>query len=90
MASKKTMFDFVQDMENLAAFLPSVADALNILHEELDNNLLIRQKYSGDMGCFLRISSAMGPALAELDRIRDGLDAVVTAAYEERRKTRHD
>jgi len=85
MTSEKTMFHFVQKMEDLAAFLPCVADALNILHEELDQNLLIRQDYSGDMGCFLRISSAMVPALAELNRIREGLDAVVTAAYKQKK-----
>lgn len=84
------MFGFVQDMENITSFLPCVADALNILREELEQNLMIRQNYSGDMGNFLRISSAMVPALAELDRIREGLDTIVTAAYEERRNTFHD
>lgn len=90
MTSEKTMFGFVQDMENITSFLPCVADALNILREELEQNLMIRQNYSGDMGNFLRISSAMVPALAELDRIREGLDTIVTAAYEERRNTFHD
>lgn len=85
MVSEKTMFGLVQDMENITSFLPCVADALNILREELEQNLMIRQNYSGDMGNFLRISSAMVPALAELDRIREGLDAIVTAAYEERK-----
>lgn len=85
MVSEKTMFGLVQDMENITSFLPCVADALNILREELEQNLTIRQNYSGDMGNFLRISSAMVPALAELDRIREGLDAIVTAAYERKK-----
>ena len=80
------MFDFVQDMENFVSFLPCVADALNVLHEELDVNLHIRQNYSGDMECFLRISNAMVPALAELDRVKEGLDAVVTAAYKQKKE----
>lgn len=85
MDSRRTMFDFVQDMEDLAGFLPGVANALNILHDDLDNNLLIRQNWSGGMDCFLCISSAMVPALAELDRIREGLDAIVAAAYEQKK-----
>lgn len=85
METVKTMFDFVHDMEDISSFLPCVADALNILHEELEQNLMIRQNYSGDMGNFLRISSAMIPALAELDRIRDGLDSIVAAAYEQKK-----
>lgn len=84
MISEKIMFNFVQDMENITAFLPCVAYALNILREELEQNLMIRQNYSGDVGYFLRISSAMVPALAELDRIREGLDTVIAAAYEQK------
>lgn len=85
METVKTMFNFVQDMEDITSFLPCVADALNILRDELEQNLMIRQSYSGDVGNFLRISNAMVPALAELDRIRDGLEAIVTAAYEQKK-----
>lgn len=85
METSKTKFDFLDEVECIAAFLPGVADALGILHEQLEHNLMIRNSYSGDMGNYLRITSAMVPALAELDRIREGLDAAVNAAYEEKR-----
>lgn len=85
MKATKTMFNYVQDMEDITAFLPCVADALNILHDELDQNLRIRQDRSDDMDYFLRISMAMVPALAELDRIIDGLAATVAAAYEQKK-----
>ncbi len=86
MEVKKSMFDFIQDAEDFVSFLPGVAAALNILHEELDHNLRIRHDFSGDVDGFLRISIAMDPALAELDRIREGLDAVINAAYEQEKE----
>lgn len=86
----KTNFDFVSEVENLAAFLPGVANALSILRDELEMNLNIRQGYAKDMGFFLRISSAMVPALSELDRIRIGLDGIIETAYAQKEESQND
>lgn len=83
-----TTFDFVFEVENLTAYLPGVADALSILRDKLDTNLRIRQSHTEDMECYLRISSAMGPALMELARIQSGLQAAINAVYAQKKEGR--
>lgn len=86
MQNRDIMTDFIRRVEDGVAFLPCVSDALNILHDELEENLIIHQEWSGDMGYFLRISRAMVPALAELDRIKENLEDVITAIYKQKKE----
>lgn len=79
-------FEIIDKVESSTAFLSCAVDALWVLHETMEQNLCLREKSTGGMGYYLSLCSAMVPVLRELDRLKNDLDAVVTAAYEQKKE----
>jgi len=75
----------IDEVENSTTFLSCAVDALKLLHEMLEKELYLREQASRGMGYFLRICNAMAPVIRELDRASEDLDAVVTAAREQKK-----
>lgn len=86
MENSKSKFDFLVEVECVAAFLPCVAEALDLLHEELEQNAVLCSKRYKNMGGFRRISNAMVPALHELNRLQMDLNAAIQTAYEQKKE----
>lgn len=74
--------EIVRKVENSIAFMSCALNALWLAQMDLDNNLTIHNASTGEMGYCLQICSAMVLAIRELDRINEGLNAVIEAAYE--------
>lgn len=83
---KAVSFNLIERVEDSTSFLTCAVDALWLLQEELSVNLNLRQQSGDEVGYFQRLSSAMVPALREMDRLKDDLDAVITAAYEQKKE----
>ena len=81
----RVSFELIDKVEISTAFLECAIDGLSLLHEELEQNLISRERSTGGMGYYLRVCSAMVPVLRELDRLKEELDAVVSNAYQQRK-----
>lgn len=78
-------FEIIDKMESNTAFLSCAVEALSVLHETLEHDVYSREATYGGMGYYLSLCSAMVPVIRELRRINEDLDAIVTAAYEQKK-----
>jgi len=79
-------FQIIDRVESNTAFLTCAVEAFALLHETLEHDLCTREQTQGGMGYCLRVCSSMVPVLRELRRISEDLDAVVAAAYEQKKE----
>lgn len=83
-------FEIVGKVEDSTGFMSCALNALWLAQMDLEHNLMIRNASTGGMGYYLQVCSAMVPAIRELDRIREELDAIIEAAYKQKRRTQND
>lgn len=79
-------FEIIDKMESNAAFLSCAVEALSVLHASLERDVYSREATNGGMRYYMSLCSAMVPVIRELRRINEDLDAVVTAAYEQKKE----
>lgn len=80
--------NFSFEVEDASLYLSCAIKTMRLLREETESELLSIQKSGLWLGPehLLDICDAMCTVLRELERINDGLDGVVKATYEKRKK----
>ena len=81
-----SIFELLSKVETAIGFLPCAIDSLDVLRDEMEHSLCLREERTGGMGYYLRLCGAMQLALLELGRIDKELNAVISATYEQRKE----
>lgn len=81
-------YEIVSKVENSTAFLSCAINALWLAKTDLEHNLMLRKEHDGGMGYCLQVCSAMMPAIRELDRINEELNAAIDAVYAQKKEGR--